>query len=163
MTLRPDPVLNIAERVPEGPMRRVMDSLQRVVGRASALVNVTLLRETAGHTVSNAASGAGTAITATRTMVNLADAGVDNVRVVVRGKNSGAGTVTVQVYDVTNSVALASVDVVDGTEGTFAGDWTSIAPLGTDDEIEVRVIGDDAFDPVLYAVQLQGRTVQART
>jgi len=163
MSLRPDPVVNFGERPEVGPLRRVVDVLQALFGKVSALVDVALLLEVAGHTVTDAAAGAGTAVAVTRTIVNFGDAGIDSVRVVVYGNNSGAGSVTVQVYDVSGSAALCTVTVTGVTPTTYAGSWATIIPTGTDRECEVRVIGDGAVDPVLYTVHLQGRTVQARS
>lgn len=163
MALRSEPVVNFGERPEVGPLRRVVDVLQALFGKVSAFVDVALLLEAAGFTVTNAAGGAGTALAVTRTIVNFGDAGIDNVRVVVYGNNSGAGSVTVQVYDVSGSTALASVSVTGVTPATTAGSWTTIIPTGTDRECEVRVIGNGADDPVLYTVHLQGRTVQARS
>lgn len=145
-----------------GPLSLVTDILHALFGKVTTLTVVSLLMEYAGVTVTNAASGAGTALTLTRTTIDFADAGVDSVRVIVRGANSAAGSVTVQVYNVTQSAAMATATVTDATEQTAEGDWTVFAPAGGDEEIEARVVGDGAFDPILYSVHLQMRTVQAR-
>ena len=162
-TPRQAPVITYPARVPPGSARDAFDKGQVAHAKAVSLDQVPFLLEAAGFTVTNAAVAPGTAITVARTTIDFADAGADNVRVVVRGKNSVAGTVVVQIYDVTNSVVLATVDVVGATEQTAVGVWTRIVPTGSDQECEVRVVGDGAFDPVLYAVHLQLRTVQTRT
>jgi hypothetical protein len=140
-----------------------MDLLQRLFGKVVSLSVVTLLLNEGGFTVTNAAASPGTALTKTRTTIDFADAGVDSVRLLVRGENSAVGSVTVQAYNVTTSAAIATATVTDATEQTADSGWTVLTPNGGDEEIEVRVIGDGAFDPILYAVHLQMRTVQART
>ena len=144
-------------------MARLVDRLVAVLGRLTALVDVCLLFVVGGHTVTNAASGAGTALNMTRTWLDFGDAGIDQLRLTVRGNNSAVGTVVVSVHDVTNNVELCRVTLSGTTVTTYAGAWTPIEPTGEDVEVEARVIGDGAFDPVLYAIHLQGRTLQART
>lgn len=162
MSRRAEPVVNFTDRPEPGPVRRIMDVLQALLGKVESLVDVTLLHEAAGYTVTNAAGGAGTSLAFSQLSMHFADAGVDNVRVLVRGNNSGGGSVTVTVHDVTNNVELARVTVTGATPATYAGDWTAIRPTGSEQVIEVRVIGNAADDPVLFNVHLQGRTVQAR-
>jgi hypothetical protein len=140
-----------------------MDLLGRLFGKVVSLSAVALLLNEGGFTVTNAAASPGTALTKTRTTLDFADAGVDSVRLLVRGENSAVGSVTVQAYNVTTSAAIATATVTDATEQTADSGWTVLTPNGGDEEIEVRVIGDGAFDPILYAVHLQMRTVQART
>lgn len=161
--MRKDPVISFSQRPDPGPLRSVMDLLQRLFGKVVSLSVVTLLLNEGGFTVTNAAASPGTALTKTRTTIDFADAGVDSVRLLVRGENSAVGSVTVQAYNVTTSAAIATATVTDATEQTADSGWTVLTPNGGDEEIEVRVIGDGAFDPILYAVHLQMRTVQART
>lgn len=153
-------VAEFAERLEPGPLRRVIDWLRTILGKMASLVDVSLLHSDAGITVTNAATGAGTSLTSSRVLLDMADAGADQARVVVRGKNSGAGSVQIVAYDVTNSVELARVAVTGTTETTYAGAWTSFKPTGIDQEVELRVIGDGAFDPVLFRVSLQLRTLK---
>ena len=159
---RPDPVVDLGLRPEAGPLRSVFDILHAVFGKVVSVAAVALVLEIAGTTVTNAASGAGTALTKTRTTIDFQDAGVDSVRLVVRGENSASGSVTVQLYNVTTSAAMATATLTNASEQTDEGSWTVFTPNGGDEEIEVRVIGDGAFDPILYAVHLQMRTVQAR-
>ncbi len=161
--MREQPVVDFTERPTDPIVRRILDRLQGVLGRLVACADVALLLATGGYTATNAASGAGTALTFTRTAIDVADSGADQARVVVRGKNSAAGTVTVQVYDVTRAAVVCTVAVVDGTEGTFVGAWASLVAVGGDQEFEVQVVGDGVWDPVLYAVHLQLRTLRARS
>ena len=159
---RKDPVVDFGLRPEPGPLKRVLDILHALFGKVVSLSVVALLLEIGGHTVTNAASGAGTALTKTRTTIDFQDAGVDSVRLVVRGENSASGSVTVQLYNVTTSAAMATATLTNASEQTDEGSWTVFTPNGGDEEIEIRVIGDGAFDPILYAVHLQMRTVQAR-
>ena len=159
---RDAPVVDFTDRPEPGPVRRALDTLKGVLGRMVSLGDVLLLASTAGYTVTDAAAGAGTALGFTRVPIDLADAGVDSVRVVARGNAGAAGTVQVTVYDVTNAVELARVAVTNGTDVTVAGTWTAVADQGGDREVEVRVIGDGALDPLLFRVSLQLRTVARR-
>lgn len=156
-------IVEFTERVTDPVLRRVVDRLQDVLGRMVSFANVAMLLSTGGYTVTNAASGAGTALTFTRTSLDPADSGADQARVVVRGKNSGVGSVAVQIFDVTNGVAVCTVTVTDATEATFVGEWAALIATGTEQELEVRCVGDGAFDPILYAVHLQMRTLSARS
>jgi len=52
--------------------------------------------------------------------------------------------------------------VTDAVEQTADSGWTVVAPAGGDEQVEIRVIGDGALDPVLYSAHLHLRTVQAR-
>ena len=159
---RKDPGVDFGLRPEPGPLRRVLDILHALFGKVVSLSVVALLLEVAGHTVTNAATGAGTALTKSRTTIDFQDAGVDSVRLIVRGENSASGSVTVQLYNVTTSAAMATATLTNASEQTDEGSWTVFTPNGGDEEIEVRVIGDGAFDPILYAVHLQMRTVQGR-
>lgn len=160
---RKNPVTEFGVR-PEGEsLRRILDILQILLGKVVSLAAIALLVEIAGHTVTNAATTPGTALTKSRTTVDFGDAGIDSVRILVRGENSAAGSVTVQAFNVTGSAALATATLTNAVEQTADSDWTALPVLDGDQEIEVRVVGDGAFDPILYAVHLQMRTVQART
>lgn len=161
--MRTEPVANFDVGQPPGPLQLVTDLLHALFGKVTSLAVLTLLSDHGGVTVTNAATGAGTALTTTRTTVDFQDAGVDSVRLIVRGENSAAGDVAVQAYNVTTSTAIATATVTDATEQTADSGWTVLAPNGGDEEIEIRVVGDGAFDPVLYSAHLQMRTVQARS
>ncbi len=160
---RIEPVTDFGQRPPPGPLKGVLDILHALFGKVVSLATVALLLEIAGHTVTNAASGAGTALTKTRTTVDFQDAGVDSIRIIVRGENSASGSITVQLYNVTTSAAITTATITNATEQTTDSGWTVFAPNGGDEEIEVRVIGDGAFDPILYGLHMQMRTVQARS
>lgn len=161
--MRTEPIANFDVGQPPGPLQLVTDLLHALFGKVTCLTVVTLLADTVGVTVTNAATGAGTALTTTRTTIDFEDAGVDSVRIIVRGENSGVGDVTVQLYNVTTSAAICTATVTDATEQTADSGWQVFSPNGGDEEVEVRVIGDGAFDPILYSVHLQMRTVQARS
>ena len=162
---RKDPVVDFGLRPEPGPLRSVLDMLHALFGKVVSLSVVALLLEVAGHTVTNAATGAGTALTTTRTTVDFQDAGVDSVRLVIRAKNSALTDLIIQAYNVTTSTAIATatINTTETTEQTVVGAWTVLKPNGGDEEVEVRVISvNGTEDPILYSVHLQMRTVQAR-
>jgi len=163
MTVRTTPVVELLDRVPPGPMRNVIDTLQRTLGKTVSLTTLELVKDLAGYQITDAAVSPGTDIPEARTAINFGDAGVDNVRLVVRGNNSAAGTVTVEVYQVTTDVTIASVEVTDAAQATFQGEWTLFTPDGTDEPVGLRVVGDGAFDPTVYRVELQMRTLRKST
>lgn len=162
MSRRAEPVIDFSERPEPGPVRRIMDVLKALLGKVESFADVLLLHDAAGLTMTNAAAAPGSAVGGSRVLVHFADAGTDQVRLVARAKNSAAGSVTLQLYDVTNSRALCSVTVTGTTETTYAGDYAATLATGAEHELELRVIGDGAFDPVLYRVSAQLRTTQAR-
>ncbi len=157
---RKDPIISIDVREAPGPVRRIMDILHALFGKVVSLSVVALLLET--QTITNAAASAGTALTKTRTTVNFEDAGVDSVRLIVRAENSASGTVSVQLYNVTQSAIMAAATVTNAVEQTADSGWTVFKRNGGDEEVEIRVVGDGAFDPILYGAHMQMRTVQAR-
>ncbi len=159
---RPQSVIDFGLVPPEGPLRSLMDILLALFGKVVSLAVVTMLMEINGTTATNAPADPGTALTTTRTTIDFQDAGVDSVRIIVRGRNSAVGSVLVQLYNVTTSAAILTATITNNTEQTADSGWTTIIPNGGDEEVEIRVIGDGAFDPILYGVQLHMRTVQAR-
>ncbi len=162
---RKDRVADFGQRPPPGPLKGVLDILHALFGKVVSLAIVALLVDATGHTVTNAATGAGTALTKTRTTIDFEDAGVDSVRLVIRAENSALTDLIIQAYNVTTSAAIATATITttETTEQTVVGAWTELAPNGGDEEVEVRVISvNGSEDPILYAVQLQLRTVQAR-
>lgn len=162
---RKDAVVDLGLRPNEGPLRTVFDILHALFGKVVSLASIALLSETAGHAITNVGTTPGTTVTSSRTLVNFQDAGIDSVRLVVRAKNSATNDLTVEVFNATTSVAIATaiLDTSQSTEQTVAGAWTELAPNGGDEDIYVRTYsGTAADDPTLYAAHLQLRTVQAR-
>lgn len=138
------------------------ETLRGVLGKMVSLADILLLASTGGFAFANAAVAPGSPFLPGRVLVDFADAGIDQVRVCVRGNAGAAGTVQVTVHDVTNNVELGRVAVTNAADSTVAGEWTTIVPTGLDQEIEARVIGDGVLDPVLFRVSLQCRTLQRR-
>lgn len=138
------------------------ETLRGVLGKMVSLADILLLASTGGLAFPNAAVAPGSPFLLGRVLVDFADAGVDQVRVCVRGNAGAPGTVQVTVHDVTNNVELGRVAVTNAADSTVAGEWTTIVPTGLDQEIELRVIGDGVLDPVLFRGSLQCRTLQAR-
>lgn len=159
MSARKEPVVVFGERPGSPELQRILDTLSRVLGKISALVDITLLNIVTGYPVTNAAADPGTAL-ATRTELDFLDAGIDSVRMIVRGQNSTAGSVTVQVYNTTQSLVMASCTLTGVAMQTAKSDWLVFTPVGGDEAVEVRVLGDGAMDPTLFNVHLQGRTVK---
>lgn len=160
--MRNESVVNLTSRS-EGYLA---DLLLKTMGKVTSLSTILLLSESGGYTATDAAASPGDSLAFTTTKIDFADAGIDQIRLVVRGLADAVAvpstSVVVQLYDLTNSVALATVTVTDDTQATFTGDWTGITPTGSDQEVELRVIGDGALDPELYAVHMQARTLQAK-
>jgi len=154
-------VVEFASRPPAGDLKTVLDTLRAVLGKMVSLCDLLLLASTTAHVVTNAATTPGTSLLFTRCLVDFGDAGVDQVRVVVRGDATAAGPVQVTVHDVSNAKELARVAMTGAGAATRAGPWTTITPTGVDHEIEVRVIGDSVLDPELFRVSLQLRTLKA--
>lgn len=159
---RAEPVAPITERPEPGPLRRFLDVWNALFGKVVSFADVLLLHDQAGFTVTNAAGGAGTAVGGTRVFIHFADSGADQIRLVARAKNSAAGSVTLQLYDVSNARALCTVTVTGVTETTYAGQYAATQPTGNEHEVELRCIGNAADDPILYRVSCQLRTTQAR-
>ncbi len=162
---RKNPVVDFGLRPEPGPLRGLLDMLHALFGKVVSLSVITLLLEVAGHTITNAATTPGTAVTKTRTSIDFQDAGVDSVRLVIRAENSALTDLILQAYNTTTSTVIASatIDTTETTEQTVVGAWTVLTPNGGDEEIEVRAITvNGTEDPILYSVHLQMRTVQAR-
>lgn len=162
MGRRAEPIIDFNIRPEPGDLRNIVDALKATLGKVVSFADVLLFHDAAGLTVTNAASGAGTAVGGSRVLIHFADTGADQVRLVARAKNSAVGDVVLQLYDVTNARALCTVTVSGATEATYAGEYAATQPTGLEHEVELRCIGDGAFDPVLYRVSAQLRTTQAR-
>ena len=162
MTIRKEPVVVFSERPEDASTQRVLDTLSNTLGKVTSLAVVCLLSEPVGHVVTNAAAGAGTALTVTRTEIDFLDANIDSVRLVVRGLNNTAGSITVQLYNVTQSLIMATAVITGTSEQTADSDWQIFKAAGGDEAVEVRVVGDGVADPTLYNVHLHGRTVKVQ-
>ena len=160
MTTRTQSVVDLLGVAGDANARKLATRLESVLGKVVSLAPLVLLADVAGVVVTDAAAAPGTDVPEVRSVVNFGDAGIDQVRLVARAKNSAAGSVAVQAYRVTGSTTIASVTVTDGTLATFQGTWTVLRPTGRDEEIGVRVVGDGAFDPTLYRIELQMRTLR---
>lgn len=159
--MRKAPVVHFATRPEPGPVRDALDTLEAVLGKIVSLCDVALVMEAAGYVTAAAAASPGTSVPVTRVPIDFADAGADQVRLVAYAKNSGAGSVTLALYDVTNSTTLATVVVTGVTAATYIGDWVTITPSGVDQVVELRVVGAGET-PTVYTLHAQLRTLQAR-
>ena len=68
---RSDPVVEFDVGATPGPLSGLLDILHALFGKVVSLAVVALLLEIGGHTVTNAASGSGTALTKTRTSIDF--------------------------------------------------------------------------------------------
>lgn len=159
---RSDAVVSFDVRPPPGHLKRVIDILQALFGKVTSLTVLSMLVDASGFSVTSAASGTGTSVTPSRTVVDFEDAGVDSLRLVTRGEGLASGDVEVRLNNVTTSKVLATATLSGATEQSAESDWVTIAPNGGDEELEIRVVGDDSGTPILYAAHVHMRTVQAR-
>jgi hypothetical protein len=143
-----------------GPLAQVVDILRAALGRVVSLGDVCLLADNAG--VANVGVALpGTTLPNTRTVIDFADAGVDQVRVVAYGMQGHAANVAyVNVWDETNAVELARVQLPQTAAGRAVGDWTKIPLESGDRNLAVRTIGNGADTQTLYNVHLQFRTTR---
>src|SRR5262245_6783685 len=130
MTLRSEPIIDIGQRPADGPVRRLMDVWNAIFGKTTGLIDIPLLLTMAGYVTAAASGSPGTQEPHTITRLDLSDGLIDSVRLVVRGKNSVAGSVDVFVYDETNGKDLCSVRLTGTTEATYVGAWTTVTPSG---------------------------------
>jgi hypothetical protein len=149
---RSQPVLELTQRFEQKDerVRQLADVLQRSSGKLTPILDTTLLHST-GLIVG---AGATTTIEGTYTSLDFLDANIDTVRLLVRGKTAAAGPITLQLYDVTNSVVLATATVTT-VNGTNVGAWTSVAAKAGERELAIRVVGDGVNAQTIYAIHAQ--------
>lgn len=140
----------------DGALRTVLDVLRGCLGRLVSLADLPLFAEHGGYTLV-AAAAPGTTVMGSQAVVDLVDAGVDQVRVVAYGANS-SGSATLQVYDTAAAQALCTVTLTSVSNAFAFGAWTKITPAAGDRQLELRVVGDGAATQTLYRVDLQLRT-----
>lgn len=132
-------------------MQNLVDTLQQVMGRLTALVDLTLLSDAAGFAV---AAGGVTTLPGGR-LVNLADANLTEARLLVDGTTTG-GTIAVELMNVGTGAVIASVNI---GSGLVAGAWAPVhAPQNSDTTLTARVQGDGSASQTLYLVAVQFRT-----
>jgi hypothetical protein len=86
--------------------------------------------------------------------LDMMDANIDSARIIVRGKTAAAGPVVINLYDVTNSIVLATVSVTTSL-ATQVGVWASVAAKAGERVLAVQVVGDSANAQTIYAVHAQ--------
>jgi hypothetical protein len=150
---RSQPVVELTQRFDQGDekVRQLIDVVKATSGKLTPILDVGMLHSNAGLVV---AAGATVTVEGTHTSVDFLDAHIDTVRLIVRGKTAAAGPITLQLYDVTNSVALATVTVTT-VNGTNVGAWTAVGDKAGEREIALRVVGDGANAQTLYSVHAQ--------
>jgi hypothetical protein len=135
----------------EEKVRQVADTLRECLGRLTSILDVAMLHSNAGLAVP---AGATVTVEGTHTSLDFLDANIDTVRLIVRGKTAAAGPITLQLYDVTNAVVLATVTVTTVT-GARVGAWTAVGAKAGERELALRVVGDSANAQTLYSVHAQ--------
>lgn len=133
------------------PLREALEILRAAEGHLHPLLDLTLFWSPTGYAIT-AASGAGTQLNGCA-VADTAEISATQVRLIV----TGSGTGTAQLYDVTNSVALASV-ALNGT--TAIASWTSFTQLAGDRVLVLRIIGDGAAGQTIYSAHAQFRTTR---
>lgn len=162
MTARKFPVVEVAiPRTKENAaVADAFDIMREVLGRLTSIVDVLLLFDAGGHSVTNAAA-VGTEIEAARTTLDFDDAKVDTFRVVAYGAST-AGVTYLAVRDVSADVELCRVAIPTST-GRMQGEWTTLPrALSGERSIALVVIGDGAADHTLHNVHLHARTTHFR-
>lgn len=154
---RTQPVVEITQRFDEKDekTRQIADVVKATAGKITPILDTTLLHST-GLIVG---AGATTTIEGTYTSLDFLDANLDTVRLLVRGKTAAAGPITLQLYDVTNSVVLATATVTT-VNGTNVGAWTSVTAKPGERELAVRVVGDSANNQTIYSIHMQAYTAR---
>lgn len=155
---RTQPVIELTQRFDQKDekVRQLADVVKRTAGKLTPIMDVALLHSNAGLAV---AAGGTVTVEGTHTSLDFLDANLDTARLIVRGKTAAAGPITLQLYDVTNSVAIATVTVTT-VNGTNVGAWTSIVPVASERELALRVVGDSANAQTLYSARAQFNTTR---
>lgn len=152
---RTNPVVEFAHDVSDHT--KTLELLRRSLGKITAIADFTLLYANAGVNVPLSATF--TDIEGTQHAINTADAGLDYARLVVKGNTAAGGAaITIQLYDATASVVLATTTVTT-TNQLNTGAWTRIAPWNADHTIQLRVIGDNTKAQTLYNAHAQFATL----
>lgn len=154
--MRSQPVVEFTQRFEQGDekLRQIVDTLRATSGKLTPILDVAMLHSNAGLVV---AAGATVTVEGTHSSLDFLDAHVDTVRLIVRGKTAAAGPISLQLYDVTNSVVLATV-TVSTVNGTNVGTWTTVADKAGERELALRVVGDGANAQTLYSARFQAYT-----
>lgn len=135
------------------------DELQRTYAKVTSHITVPLHHAYTGQAVT-LASGVATAA-AMASSVDFADAGANLGRVVVYG-TAPANDITIQAFNLTTGQVVASVTIPGGSPaGTYAGPWVGFTPKGSDENIQVRLVGTGAQTVTLHTVHLQLATGNA--
>lgn len=150
---RVQPVVEITQRLDVGDekLRQIADVVKATSGKLTPILDVAHLHSNAGLVVG---AGATVTVEGTHSSLDFLDANIDSARLIVRGKTAAAGPVTIQLYDVTNGVVLATV-TVSTANGTNVGAWTSVASKSGERELAIRVVGDSVNAQTLYAARSQ--------
>lgn len=158
MTTRDQPVIDFPMTLDpkQVQLAQLVEMLRRYMGKVVSLM-VTNLLQSHGGLALVAAAAPGTVLAETLTTLDLADAGIDQVRLVGRGSSTVASQ-TVVLNDVTGSTTLATV-TLPTVDGRFIGPWTSIPLAAGDRAVQAAVIGNGVGTQTLYRLDAQWRTL----
>ena len=151
--MRDQPVLELTQRFDQKDekVRQLADVLKATSGKLTPIVDVALLHSNAGLVI---AAGATVTVEGTYTSLDFLDANIDSARLIVRGKTAAGGPIAIQLYDVTNSVVLATTTVA-AANATNVGSWTSVAAKSGERQLAIRVVGDSVNAQTLYSIHAQ--------
>lgn len=137
-------------------MRDVLERLRQTVGLVSSLVVVPLVAEQSGLSVVGA-SGAGTTLDATRCMLDLEDARIDQLRLTGYGSGTAAGHV-VQLLHGTTVACEATIPQTNDAQ--FMSPWTLVELPAGDLSFSAKIIGNSSATQTLHRLDLQARTLR---
>lgn len=151
--VRSQPVVEITQRweAKDEKVRQLADVIKATSGKVTPILDIAFLHNRTGDTV---VAGATVTLEGTYTSLDFLDANIDSARLIVRGKTAAAGPITIELYDVTNSVTLANATVTT-VNGTNVGAWTSVAAKAGERVLAIRALGDSANAQTLYDIHAQ--------
>lgn len=157
---RTGPVVNLPVVLdPSVPQfAELVELLRRHLGKVVSFASIALHLEHGGTTLT--AGSGGTVLPASRTTIDIADTGVDSLRLVAAGSASASG-MRLRLLDVTDSPVLLAELELPTSDTWVAGDWTRWAPTSRDRQLEVVVVGNGSATQTLTRVDVQLRTVHA--
>lgn len=139
--------------------QRMADVLRRCLGKLTALTVIPLYRPV----VATATGTAGSTVTFTsgHMILNLADAGIDEIRLVTYGSSSSTAT-WIDFYNITTSTSLCQITSLPSSIGLLATNWTRISPANADHQFGVRISLPSAQTCSMSSIDLQMRSLNFR-
>src|SRR5262245_14674875 len=145
---------------PEATLDELVDRLRRITSRELAVGEWLLVFDPSGKNIPS--GGAAFVDVGPLDVVDFADAGVDQCRVVATGSvgpGGGGVGIAISVFDVTNNRELARTGSSTGpAAGLAVGPWTVVPLKGSDALLVVRVLFASGGSITVTSVRLQART-----